>query len=143
MRLQFLTVACAAFGLAGAASADIESLAADAAFQMSQKGELVVIDVRTPSEWAMTGMPRDSIGATLQDSDFVARARGAVLGDLEQPVAVICRSGSRSTSAAQKLVSEGFAHVFNISEGMAGHRGAGDGWIKRGLPTDPFNPPMR
>lgn len=143
MRRKFLTLVCATIGLGSSALADIETLSADTAFQMSQKGELILIDVRTPSEWAMTGMPRDSVGATLQDIDFVARARGAVFGDLEHPVAVICKSGNRSTSAAQKLVSEGFAHVFNVTEGMAGHLGASDGWIKRGLPTDPFNPPMR
>lgn len=143
MRRKFLTLVCATIGLGSSALADIETLSADTAFQMSQKGELILIDVRTPSEWAMTGMPRDSVGAPLQDIDFVARARGAVFGDLEHPVAVICKSGNRSTSAAQKLVSEGFAHVFNVTEGMAGHLGADDGWIKRGLPTDPFNPPMR
>jgi len=143
MRRKFLTLVCATIGLGSSALADIETLSADTAFQMSQKGELILIDVRTPSEWAMTGMPRDSVGATLQDIDFVARARGAVFGDLEHPVAVICKSGNRSTYAAQKLVSEGFAHVFNVTEGMTGHLGAGDGWIKRGLPTDPFNPPMR
>ncbi|MEQ9434806.1 rhodanese-like domain-containing protein [Hyphomonas sp.] len=143
MRRKFLTLVCATIGLGSSALADIETLSADTAFQMSQKGELILIDVRTPSEWAMTGMPRDSVGATLQDIDFVARARGAVFGDLEHPVAVICKSGNRSTSAAQKLVSEGFAHVFNVTEGMAGHLGTDDGWIKRGLPTDPFNPPMR
>lgn len=143
MRVKLLTLACATLGLSSMAMADIGTLSADTAFQMSQKGELILIDVRTPSEWAMTGMPRDSVGATLQDIDFVARARGAVYGDLEQPVAVICKSGNRSTSAAQKLVSEGFAHVFNVPEGMTGHLGASDGWIKRGLPTDPFNPPMR
>ncbi|MFT5775310.1 rhodanese-like domain-containing protein [Hyphomonas sp.] len=143
MRVQFLGLVCGALGFGGAAMADVETLSADSAFQMSQKGELILIDVRTPSEWAMTGMPRDSVGATLQDIDFVARARGAVYGDLEQPVAVICKSGNRSTSAAEKLAAEGFAHVFNVTEGMTGHLGSGDGWIKRGLPTDPFNPPMR
>ncbi|MEH6489911.1 rhodanese-like domain-containing protein [Hyphomonas oceanitis] len=143
MRLRFLALACGAMSLGSVAMADVETLAADTAYKMSQKGELVLIDVRTPSEWAMTGMPRDSVGATLQDTDFVARARGAVLGDLDQPVAVICKSGTRSTSAAQRLAAEGFGHVFNVTEGMAGHLGAGDGWIKRGLPTDPFNPPDR
>jgi rhodanese-related sulfurtransferase len=143
MRRKLLTLVCATIGLSAAAAADIGTLSADTAYQMSQKGELILIDVRTPSEWAMTGMPRDSVGATLQDIDFLARARGAVYGDLEYPVAVICKSGTRSTSAAQKLVSDGFAHVFNVSEGMTGHLGASDGWIKRGLPTDPFNPPMK
>ena len=118
------------------------TLTADVAYKMVQRGELILIDVRTPTEWAMTGMPRDSVGATLQDTDFLAQARGAVLGDLDYPVAVICRAGSRSSAAAQRLAAEGFGHVYNITEGMAG-TGSDDGWIRRGLPTDPFLPPAR
>ena len=89
----------------------------------------------------MTGMPRDSIGATLQDVDFLAQARGAVLGDLDYPVALICRTGTRSATAAEKLLEAGFTHVYNITEGMTGIEDKGDGWIRRGLPTDQFLPP--
>lgn len=123
------------------AQADVSALSADVAHSMAQRGELVLIDVRTPSEWAMTGMPRDSVGANVQDIDFLAQARGAVLGDLDYPVAVICQSGTRSMSAAEKLEAAGFAKVYNIDEGIAGHDGSNDGWIKRGLPTDQFLSP--
>ena len=77
--------------LATPALAEPGDLPADSAWQMVQRGDLVVLDVRTPTEWAMTGLPRDSHGTNLQDGDFLAQARGAVLGDLDQPVAVICR----------------------------------------------------
>jgi rhodanese-related sulfurtransferase len=110
---------------------------------MVQRGDLVLLDVRTPTEWAMTGLPRDSHGINAQDRDFIAQARGAVLGDLDQPIAVICRSGSRSKAAASVLEKAGFTHVFDIAEGMSGNETAGDGWLKRGLPTDPFIPPYR
>ena len=123
------------------ASADIQTLSADSAHTLVQRGELILLDVRTPSEWAMTGMPRDSVGANLQDVDFLAQPRGAVLGDLEYPIAVICRAGNRSTEAAARLEAAGFAGIYEIAEGMVGLEGVGDGWIKRGLPTDQFLPP--
>ena len=91
-----LSAASAVFALALPASADVQTLSADAAHTLVQRGELILLDVRTPSEWAMTGMPRDSVGANVKDVDFLAQARGAVLGDLDYPVAVICRAGNRS-----------------------------------------------
>lgn len=129
--------------LAAPAFAEPGNLPADSAWKMLQRGDLVVLDVRTPTEWAMTGLPRDSHGTNLQDRDFIEQARGAVLGDLDQPVAVICRSGSRSHEAATRLEKAGFTHVFDISEGMSGNDETGGGWLKRGLPTDPFIPPDR
>ena len=127
--------------LASPALADPGELPAESAWKMVQRGDLVLIDVRTPTEWAMTGLPRDSHGVTLQARDFLAQARGAVLGDLEQPVALICRSGNRSKTAASLLEKAGFTHVFTISEGMSGNAQDGEGWLKRGLPVDPFIPP--
>ena len=139
----FAATALAALAFTLPATADVKTLSADAAHSLVQRGELILLDVRTPSEWAMTGMPRDSVGANVQDVDFLAQARGAVLGDLHYPVAVICRTGNRSAMAAEKLDSAGFAEIYLIAEGMIGLDGIGDGWIKRGLPTDQFLPPDR
>lgn len=141
---RFLTSAMlGAVLMATPALAEPGDLPADSAWTMLQRGDLVVLDVRTPTEWAMTGLPRDSHGTNMQDRDFVAQARGAVLGDLDQPVAVICRTGSRSRQAASVLEKAGFTHVFDITEGMIGNGQDGAGWLKRGLPVDPFIPPDR
>jgi rhodanese-related sulfurtransferase len=140
--MRFLTGALlAASFMATPAFAEPGELPADSAWQMVQRGDIVVLDVRTPTEWAMTGLPRDSHGINVKDRDFVAQARGAVLGDLDHPIAVICRTGKRSSEAASVLEKAGFTHVFDIKEGMLGKEGAGDGWLKRGLPVDPFIPP--
>ena len=140
--MRFLTGALlAASFMATPALAEPGNLPADSAWQMVQRGDIVVLDVRTPTEWAMTGLPRDSHGINVKDRDFVAQARGAVLGDLDHPIAVICRTGQRSSEAASVLEKAGFTHVFDIKEGMLGKEGAGDGWLKRGLPVDPFIPP--
>jgi rhodanese-related sulfurtransferase len=139
-KLRLLAPICAALGLAGIASADVQSLTAEEAHLRVQRGELILIDVRTASEWAMTGLPRDSVGASHLDADFIAKAKGAVYQDLDQPVALICETGNRSGKAAKRLESEGFSTVFNITEGMSGNNTSGIGWLKKDLPTDPFIP---
>ena len=58
-----------------------------------------------------------------------------VNGDRNAPIALICRTGNRTTQVQRYLQSVGFTQVYNVKEGMAGSS-AGPGWIKRGLPVD-------
>ncbi len=124
--------------LAPVAFADITSLPAAAAHKQVQRAELVLIDVRSPTEWAMTGMPRDSIGAPMQAADFIAQARGAVLGDLDQPIAVLGRGEEDARGAAEALKAEGFRKIYIIAGGMGSATPQGRGWLASGLPTDGF-----
>lgn len=120
------------------AYADIGSLPAATANKQVQRGELVLIDVRSPTEWAMTGMPRDSIGAPMQAADFIAQARGAVLGDLDQPIAVLGRGDEDAREAAEKLEAEGFREIYIIAGGMGSAATNTQGWLSSSLPTDGF-----
>ena len=54
-------------------------------------------------------------------------------GDKNAPVALICRTGNRTTQVQRYLEAQGFTQVFNVREGMAGSA-AGPGWLRRGLP---------
>ena len=103
------------------------------------EGQLTLIDVRRPDEWAQTGLPHGAIGATLQDANFVTLVLAAVDGDTRAPVAVICRSGARSLTAQKKLKEAALSNVFNVTEGMSGSRGTGPGWLARGLAVTPSN----
>ncbi len=50
------------------------------AHSRAQAGDLTIIDVRMPEEWAATGMPKGAEGLTLGSSEFAARAlRGDAL----------------------------------------------------------------
>jgi rhodanese-related sulfurtransferase len=102
-------------------------------FASSHSGTLL-IDVREPAEWQQTGAPA---GATLisgSRSDFVDAVLEATGGDKTKPVAVICRSGSRSVRAAEKLAAAGFTRVTNVGDGMIGRDGVGKGWLSADLP---------
>lgn len=135
MLKRLLAPLCAIIGLTGTASAEITTVSAPEALVAAQSGEVVLIDVRTPSEWAMTGLPEGARRADMQQPDFVDQVLGAVAGDFDAPVALICRTGRRSLQAAQDLAESGFTNVSNVAEGVAGHPGAGPGWMARDLPV--------
>jgi rhodanese-related sulfurtransferase len=120
------------------------ALQADAAARM--------VDVRTDAEWTYVGLPDLSaagkqpvllswqIFPTMQvDGAFVDRLREAGLAP-GQPLYFICRTGSRSLTAAQAAERGGFTRTYNVANGFegpmdaAGHRGHISGWKADGLP---------
>jgi|ERR1019366_1574220 rhodanese-related sulfurtransferase len=77
-----------------------------------QKAGAVVVDVREPSEWNAGTIP----GAILIPlGRLAARAREL---DASREIITVCRSGSRSRSAAQILQRAGFAKVASMAGGM-------------------------
>lgn len=134
-------IALAAVLLAGPALADPQSAGAASGFTTvsseafhSNRGGALLVDVREPSEWAQTGMPMDAVGISVSRSDFVAEVLKASGGDKSKPVAVFCRSGSRSVKAANALVEAGFTNVTNVGDGWIGREGVGAGWGASDLP---------
>ncbi len=73
----------------------------------------VVVDVREPWEYQMGHVN----GSKLIPLGELAFRIGEL--DPEQPVAVICQSGSRSQSAAALLAQKGFKKVYNVLGGMS------------------------
>lgn len=140
MPLRRFALLAFSVALPAIAAADIQPLSARDAHIKVQRGELILIDVRTPSEWAVTGLPQDSVGATLQNRDFIQQAYGAVYGDRDHPIALICSIGDRSETAARQLEAEGFTQIYNVTEGMSGREGEGTGWLEQELPTYNYIP---
>ncbi|MEP7209852.1 MAG: rhodanese-like domain-containing protein [Alphaproteobacteria bacterium] len=104
-------------------------------------GGATLIDVREPAEWSDTGMPAEARGVPVSSVDFIKRVLAEVGGDKSKPVAVICKSGSRSTRAAAQLAAAGFTNVTNVGDGMAGNPNVGQGWIASGLTLKPYRAP--
>ncbi|MBY0430705.1 MAG: hypothetical protein K2Q10_05875, partial [Rhodospirillales bacterium] len=77
-----------------------------------------------------------AILANVNAPDFLERTLAVTGGDKDKPIALICRSGNRSTKAAELLAAQGFTRLYNVREGVEGG-GAGPGWLKRGLPVKP------
>ena len=100
----------------------------------SSRSDTLLIDVREPAEWDQTGAPAGASLISGSRSDFVDAVLEATGGDKTKPVAVICRSGSRSVRAAEKLTAAGFSRVTNVGDGMVGREGIGKGWLSADLP---------
>lgn len=76
--------------------------------------DLVVLDVRTPGEYARAHIP----GARHLPLDRLADGV-ALLGNLKgSRVVCVCATGKRSAVAAVRLKRAGFPNVYNLSGGM-------------------------
>jgi len=89
----------------------------DQALQMWQNKEVIIIDVRTPQEYAEGHIP-DVANIEL---DQLGNRSSEVPTD--KKVLLICRSGSRSSQGTSLLRSKGFGNVYNITTGMSSWRG--------------------
>ena len=132
MRLSLAAVLCYALPLAGAAcgpvadttptvsieappsalaapSAGVQPLApAEMTAKMSDPN-VVVLDVRTPEEFA-TGHVRGAQNLDVTGPDFAARI---ALLDPSKTYVLYCRSGTRSARAADQMQATGFGSLFN------------------------------
>ncbi|WP_404468872.1 sulfurtransferase TusA family protein [Sutcliffiella horikoshii] len=74
---------------------------------------ITVLDVREPAEYAFGHIP-GAVSVPLGDLEG-----GIAELDKEKETYVICRTGSRSDMAAQKLTELGFTNVKNVVPGMS------------------------
>lgn len=77
---------------------------------MIDEGGVVLVDVRTPSEYAEAHIP----GAINIPNESISSQQPAGLDDLEETLIVYCRSGVRSKEAADKLLSIGYQNVYDM-----------------------------
>jgi rhodanese-related sulfurtransferase len=120
-----------------------EVLSPQEARARAASGDLTIVDVRLPVEWAETGLPEGAETLSLQNPatlevrpGFVEDMLRVLQGRRDQPVALICARGNRSALAVTLLAEAGFTSVHDISEGMIGGQN-GPGWLARALPTTP------
>jgi rhodanese-related sulfurtransferase len=111
------------------------TMTAGEAHAKASAGEIVLVDIRTPEEWAETGVPASAYAITLnqEPSALVAKLKAVMAGDPTRPLALICRTGNRSSRLQAELQKAGFTNVVDVGEGMAGSS-HGQGWLKSGLP---------
>lgn len=75
----------------------------------------VIIDVRTPGEVAQGYIKGATVFANINGSDFEAQINKL---DKSKKYLVYCRSGARSSSAANYMAGKGFTKVYNLSGGI-------------------------
>ena len=119
-----------------AANAEIEKMTPDVAREKALAGEIVLIDIRRPEEWAETGVPDVALLADMTTRDFVAKITAIRLENPDIPLAFSCRTGNRSNYLTGELEKMGYSGLIDVIGGMSGSR-ADKGWAKRGLPIRP------
>ncbi len=107
-------------------SGDVQDIQPDELNALLQSGngdQPLVVDVREPWEYEQGHipgallMPLGDLGQSVEDLDP------------QQPVAVVCATGSRSQSAAALFGQKGFETVYNVVGGTMR-------WMQRGLPLE-------
>ena len=94
--------------------------------ELCRSGKIDLIDVRTPVEYrevhvaAARNVPLDRLDP--------ATVISASNGSKDEPVYLICRSGSRGRQACEKFLAAGFPNVVNVEGGTLA-------WAECGLPV--------
>ena len=102
------------------------------ALAAAASGDILIVDIRRPDEWAKTGIAQHAVPIDMRADDFLTQLASARASD-SQPVAVICARGVRSARMTKRLEAAGIGPIVDIPEGMLGSL-AGPGWLDRGLP---------
>ena len=96
---------------------------AELARMIKENNSLVVLDVRTPQEYARDG---HIAGARLMPLSTLPARINELPAD--KTIVCVCRSGARSATACESLYEAGITNVMNLSRGMIG-------WKRSGLPV--------
>ncbi len=105
------------------------------AHKLALSGEITLVDIRRPDEWAKTGSGQGAHRLDMRRNDFITALDELLSGDKSKPVALICARGVRSNRMSEKLKKAGFSKIIDVPEGMLGSK-AGPGWVKRKLPLN-------
>jgi rhodanese-related sulfurtransferase len=97
----------------------IRSLTAQQARELIHLGQVDIVDVREPSEWAGGHLP----GARLVP---LGQLRADPRKYLTQDgILFVCAAGVRSQTAAKAAEAAGFQQLYNLASGTRGWAGAG------------------
>ncbi|NND01967.1 MAG: rhodanese-like domain-containing protein [Acidimicrobiia bacterium] len=102
--------------------ATFELVAPPVAAEVIADGAPVVLDVRTPEEYA-EGHLADAVLIDFYDTDFADQLNEL---DKDATYVVYCRSGNRSQGAINTMRELGFTDVFEVAGGI-------QAWLEAGL----------
>jgi rhodanese-related sulfurtransferase len=112
--------------------------------------DALFLDVRMELEYMYVGHPPGIVHVAWYEypemqpdvGRFVAQVRREAGDDLQKPLVLMCRSGTRTLAAGEALERAGFTEVINMLHGFEGdadenfQRGKLNGWRHDGLPWE-------
>ena len=117
-----LAVCLAAAILHHTSQPKFESLSAGDFSDLLDSADVQIVDVRTAAEHDAGHIPGTDCNIDVKGESFVFQSR--MLLSKDRPVALYCRSGNRSKTAAELLAKEGY-EVYELSGGFKGWMEAG------------------
>jgi rhodanese-related sulfurtransferase len=93
--------------------------------KLSKQPDAVVLDVRTPEEYAAGHIPH-SVNIDYKSADFDKKVASL---DKNKTYLVHCAGGGRSSAACKKLSNVSFPHLYNLDGGIRA-------WEKAGKPVE-------
>jgi rhodanese-related sulfurtransferase len=123
---KILILVAAVFGIAmlascGSSSSGVTNVDPAAFLTTASQAGTVVVDVRTPSEYA-AGHIQGAVNIDVEAPTFDAEIAKL---DKNATYAVYCHSGRRSGLATDAMGKAGFTHVYNLTGGIADLQSAG------------------
>lgn len=94
-------------------------LSPQVASERIKSGELTIVDVREPWEYARDHIPAATLTPLRQ---IISAPQDAIKAD---NIVFVCEVGQRSAVAAELAAAAGKQHVFNLEGGMQAWRNAG------------------
>ncbi|MDG1718211.1 MAG: thioredoxin domain-containing protein [Flavobacteriales bacterium] len=125
-KILFLLSITFLFSCGNTNSQIIEDVNSENFHQLIEKGDGIIIDVRTSQEFN-SGHIIDATNIDFYSDDFTDKLK-IVRKDV--PIYVYCRSGGRSSSAANKMEKLGFTKVYNLLGGIGSWQSEGYETIK-------------
>jgi thioredoxin len=104
----------------GQTGSSFEELTAEKANDLIKAAKPLILDVRTPNEFYDGHIE----GATLIPLQQLEGRLSEIEAYKNKPILVYCRSGNRSTVAAQILARKGFTTLYNLRPGVKGWQAA-------------------
>ena len=105
----------------GGSGGSVSTVDPQAFLSTAQQSGVVVVDVRTPSEYA-AGHVDGAINVDVEGAAFDSEIAKL---DKNATYAVYCHSGRRSGLATDAMAKAGFTHVYNLQGGIGDLQAAG------------------
>lgn len=103
------------------ASSSVEKKNAAGFIEAANQSGVVIIDVRTPAEFAEGHLPK-ALNIDFQSGNFEQEIESL---DKTVTYAVYCRSGNRSSQATAIMAKAGFTNIYDLQGGVADLQAAG------------------
>lgn len=131
--LKLTLCAAAAVAVPGIAQAQTPIMSAPDAQAAIESGSMVLLDIRSPQEWADTGVAKGAWPVSMHTPGFGSELSVILRKFSGRKIGLICATGGRSGYVIDILEKNGINGVIDVSEGMLGNP-RGPGWIARKLP---------